>query len=201
MQHVGDCRCTSGREGRNPRRRTGLHATRGVVYLGQQSLEDANGSKLYGAVVGAFGDALASAGIRRSVIGNADAPVPDPVTPGQVERALATALATSGTVPGGAVGADLRRDDVRAAYGTRLDLDRVVATFAQQWRDDSVVLVEASDLARADLFAQYATPEQRTQLRDRALRWTDALVGRLLARIDLGHDTVLTVSPSHPSGP
>ena len=183
-------------------RRTGLHATRGVVYLGQQSLEDANGSKLYGAVVGAFGDALASAGIRRSVIGNADAPVPDPVIPGQVERALATALATStGTVPGGAVGADLRRDDVRAAYGTRLDLDRVVATFAQQWRDDSVVLVEASDLARADLFAQYATPEQRTQLRDRALRWTDALVGRLLARIDLGHDTVLTVSPSHPSGP
>lgn len=191
----------SGSAGEEFTRRTGLHASRGVVYLGQQSLEDANGSKLYGAVVGAFGDALAGAGIRRSVIGNADAPVPDPAIPGQVDRALATALATSTGTVRGAVGADLRRDDVRAAYGTRLDPDRVVATFAQQWRDDSVVLVEASDLARADLFAQYATPEQRTRLRDRALRWTDALVGRLLARVDLGHDTVLMVSPSHPSGP
>ncbi len=192
----------AGTAGEEFTRRTGLHVASGVVYLGQKSLEDANGSKLYGAVVGAFGDALAGAGIRRSVIGNADAPVPDPAIPGQVDRALATALATStGTVPGGVVGADLRRDDVRAAYGTRLDPDRVVATFAQQWRDDSVVLVEASDLARADLFAQYATPEQRTRLRDRALRWTDALVGRLLARVDLGHDAVLLVSPSHPSGP
>jgi len=192
----------SGTAGEEFTRRTGLHTTRGVVYLGQQSLESANGSKLYGAVVGAFGDALAGAGIRPSVIGNADAPVPDPAIPGQVDRALATALATStGTVPGGAVGADLRRGDVRAAYATRLDLDRVAATFAHEWRDNSVVLVEASDLARADLFAQYATPEQRTRLRDRALRWTDALVGRLLARVDLDHDTVLMVSPSHPSGP
>jgi hypothetical protein len=192
----------SGTAGEEFARRTGHEVTDGVVYLGLQSLDEANSSKLYGAEIGAFGDALAAAGVHRHVIGNADAPVPDPTAPGQVDRALATALMTStGVVPGGAVGADLRRDDPRAAYGTRLDIDRVDAAFSRSWSDNSVVLVEASDLGRADLYGQYATSEQRTQLRTRALQSTDALVGRLLAQVSFSHDTVLLVSPSHPSGP
>src|SRR4051794_20585617 len=191
-----------GTAGQEFARRTGLHVTSGVVYLGQKSLVDANASRLYSAVVGAFGDALAAAHIHRSVVGNADAPVPDAAIPGQIDRSLATALSASvGTVPRGAVGPDLRRNDPRAAYGTRLDLHRVAMAFTRQWRDDSVVLVEASDLSRADSYAQYATTAQRNRLRDRALRWTDALVGRLLERVDLAQDTVLMVSPSHPSGP
>lgn len=182
-------------------RRTGREPSSGVVFLGLQSLDAANSSKLYGAEIGAFGDALARAGVHRAVVGNADAPVPDPVVPGQVDRALATALMTSTGVVPGAVGVDLRRDDVRAAYGTRLDTDRVMAEFDRAWRDDAVVLVEGSDLARADLYGQYTTAEQRAALRTRALRSTDALVGRLLTHVDLARDTVLVVSPSHPSGP
>jgi hypothetical protein len=92
-------------------------------------------------------------------------------------------------------------EDPRAAYGVRLDRAKAVDEFARVWRDDSVVLVEASDLARADLYSQYTSGDQRKVLLARALRATDRLVGQLLARVDLTHDTVLVVTPSHPSGP
>ena len=63
------------------------------------------------------------------------------------------------------------------------------------WRQDSVVLVEMSDLVRADAFGLLSTPEQAEAALRQALTWTDALVGRLLAAVDLDRDAVVVVSP------
>jgi hypothetical protein len=182
--------------------RTGRAVTRGIVYLGLSSLDSENASKLYGAEIGAFGDTLARAGVHRAVIGNADAPTPNPAAVPQTARDVALGLMDSrGVVSRGEVTPTLLRNDARAPYGKRLDTTRVVTAFTSAWRDDSVVLVEASDLTRADMYGQYTVGDQRTHLRDQALQWTDALVGRLLAHVNLAQDIVMVVSPSHPSGP
>src|SRR5690606_7799652 len=64
----------------------------------------------------------------------------------------------------------------------------------------SVVLVEASDLARAAAYGRRATPAQRTHLRQEALRRSDALLGDLVDRVDPETDAVLVLSPVAPAG-
>jgi hypothetical protein len=63
-----------------------------------------------------------------------------------------------------------------------------------------VVLVEASDLVRADDYKPFASPEQEERLRQHALAETDAMVGRLLAHVDLRRDAVVVYGPVHPAG-
>ena len=63
----------------------------------------------------------------------------------------------------------------------------------------AVVLVEASDLVRAELAGRFASDEQRERLRTRALRDTDELVGRLLADVDPERDAVIVVGPAPPT--
>jgi len=192
----------SGTAGEEFTRRTGTADPRGIVYLGLSSIESANRSQLFGAELGAFGDALAHAGMHRAVIGNADGPTPNPGVVVQNDRALAIALlGSAGTVPGGAVSDSLLQPDVHAPYATRLDPQAVVGEFTSVWRDNSAVLVEASDLERADTYGQFTTGAQHARLRQEALQQTDRLVGRLLHQVDLARDIVLVVSPSHPSGP
>ena len=58
------------------------------------------------------------------------------------------------------------------------------------------MLVEGSDLLRADLYGEFTTPEQLRELKTRALRDTDALVGRLLADVDPSRDAVMVVAPA-----
>jgi hypothetical protein len=60
----------------------------------------------------------------------------------------------------------------------------------------SVVLVEGSDLARADAAAATQNVAQRLESRERALRETDALVGALLARVDPTRDAVIVLGPA-----
>ena len=62
----------------------------------------------------------------------------------------------------------------------RLDHDRVEADFTAQWRDRSVVLVEASDLVRADAYQAVTTPKRGLAVRRDALERADELAGRLL---------------------
>jgi hypothetical protein len=63
-----------------------------------------------------------------------------------------------------------------------------------------VVLVEASDLVRADAFRSVATSDQRRVQKDAALAATDELVGRLLAEVDPERDAVVVVGPYHTRG-
>ena len=135
------------------------------------------------------------------MIANADGAVPDDPSASTYHRDAATALIGSdGVVPGGSVGTDLLQADPNAPFGERLDPNKVLTAFSSAWRDHSVVLVEASDLARVDAYAHYVTGAQHDlQLQD-ALADTDALVGRLLANVDPSRDAVLVISPSHPAG-
>jgi hypothetical protein len=179
----------------------------GIAYLGMGAAVDANDNSPFGAEIGTLGDALSDAGVDRAVIANADAvegfvsdePPPD----GSYARGAATALIDSeGIVPSGTVGRSLLTDDPDAPFGRRLDPEQVLAAFDGAWSGGdrfsphrSVVLVEASDLSRADAYGPRATATQRRSLRTGALDDADALLGRLLERVDPGRDAVIVLSP------
>lgn len=189
------------RAGRVFETRTGTGAGDGLVYMPIKDVIDENDAELYGAEVGLLGDELARAHIARAVIANGDGT--DPSTPEDrvppYRRAAVAALATSdGKVPGGRVDTRLLRRDPNAPFGVRLDADVVTEAFRQVWTDHAVVLVEGSDLVRADLAGRFASAEQRSRLRAAALRDTDALVGRLLRLVDARRDAVLVVGPEPP---
>ena len=180
--------------------RTGRTVGRGLVHLGLAGLEAKNAGLMFDAKVGALGDTLTKAGFRRAVIANADGTEPYiPQLPPYRRDAVIGLMGSDGTVPEGAVGTQLLQPDPTAPFGTRLSPDAVQQEFQTVWRPRSVVLVEASDLARADAYKVFATPEQWARLRHQALVWTDAMVGRLLAGVDSKRDAVVVVGPSHPA--
>ncbi len=180
--------------------RTGIPAGDGLVYMAIADTVDANDSELYGAEPGLLGDELATAGIARAVIANGDGT--DPSTPDTRvtpwRRAAVGALMTSaGKVPKGRVDDGLLRHDSTAPFGVRLDPDRVERAFTDAWQPGSVVLVEGSDLVRADIQARFASDEQAVKMRARALEDTDRIVGRLLDHVEPG-DLVMVVGPTPP---
>ena len=115
-------------------------------------------------------------------------------------EAVASLMSSDGTVPAGAVSKALLRDDPSAAFGVRLDEDAVADAFDDVWKPKSVVVVELSDLVRADAYRDLASSDERKVLFDRALRASDALVGRLLQSVDASRDAVVVVGPAAPSG-
>ena len=178
----------------------------GIAYLGVGGAIDANDTSAYGAEVGTLGDELADAGVRRAVVANADAVEgfvsEDPPPEGAYARGAATTLMGSdGIVPEGAVSRALLRDDPEAAFGWRLDPDKVLAAVDDTWDDAAraVVLVEASDLSRVAAYGSRADADQGRALRDAALADADALLGSLLERIDPERDAVVVLSPVSPS--
>ena len=103
-------------------------------------------------------------------------------------------------VPSGAASGELVTEDPLAPFGVAFDPDAVLSAFDQVWPAGGVVLVEGSDLARANRYRPLATVDQQERLRRDALRRTDELVGELLARVDLDRDSVLVVGPYHSLG-
>ena len=192
-------------------RRTGADVSRGLVHLGLPQIVEANESTDFEAEVGALGDALADAGYSRAVVANGDGvelPTPDPDSDDATAEAsrrfrraaVAGLMGADGTVPEGRVSKDLLVDDPNAAFGVRLDNDVVADAFRAVWRAKSVVLVEASDLVRADAYRDLAAPDRRAAVLTHALRTSDALVGRLLDLVDPARDAVVVVGPAASSG-
>lgn len=176
------------------RRNTGEPAGPGLVSLASPAIVARNARLHYDAEIGALGQALADAGVNRAVIANADGryALGSPT----FDRAAGTSLVDhDGVVPGGAVSADLVVEDPLAPFGVAYAPTAVLAAFDAAWPRGGVVLVEGSDLARADRYRPLATARQKTLLRRDALRRTDELVGDLLDRIDLERDVVLVVGP------
>jgi hypothetical protein len=60
-----------------------------------------------------------------------------------------------------------------------------------------VVLVEGSDLVRADLQSKFASDEQAVKMRARALEDTDRIVGRVLDHVERS-DMVMVIGPTPP---
>jgi hypothetical protein len=178
--------------------RTGIPAGDGLVFMPITETIEANDEELYGAEPGLLGDRLAAAGIARAVITNGDGT--DPSTPDTRStpwrRAAVAALMTSaGKVPGGRVDDGLLRQDAAAPFGVRLDPDRVERAFDAAWRPGAVVLVEGSDLVRADIQSRFASDEQAVKMRARALADTDRIVGRLLEHVEPS-DMVMVIGPT-----
>ena len=174
-----------------------------VVHLGMPAIATANDRLLYGAEAGALGSALRAGGLTAAVVANADreADLDIEAEPLRAHREAVLAVADrSGTVAAGEVGSTLLARDPTAPLGSRLDPDAVVAAFARAAPAD-VVVVELSDLDRADAFRAYATPAAAADARSRALAATDGLLGRLLEQIDLDRDLVLVLAPTAPRGP
>ena len=185
------------------RQRTGRDPGPGIVQLGIAQITDVNAALLFDGHVGALGDTLRDAGYSRAVIANADGLQPDTPPGGapRFERSAVNALMGSrGILRGGEVGRVLLQADSHAPYGVRLDASAVDRAFQRAWTPHSVVLVEGSDLERADRLGAYATPVHADRLRLRALRETDALAARLLAHVDPTRDAVLVVAPTSRPG-
>jgi hypothetical protein len=182
------------------RQRTGVDATSGIVHLGVEALINENADGLYNPTIGALGTTLEHAGVRRAVVANADGPQPvvdDPLQPYQ--RAAVNALMDGkGRVPAGSVSDDLLEPDPHAPFGLRTDNDAAYRAFSDAWQQGGVVLVEGSDLLRADLYTDFLTDEQAKAAKATALHRVDELVGRMLADVDPAHDAVLVVSPASP---
>jgi hypothetical protein len=178
----------------------------GIAYLAIGAALDVNDHSAYGAEVGSLGDRLAAAGIHRAVVANGDAVEgfvsDDPPPDGAYARSAATMLMGSdGIVPEGAVSRSLLVDDPAAAFGWRLDHDKVLDAVDRAWVDGdrSVVLVEASDLSRVAAYGARADAGQRRKMRTRALEDADALLGDLLHQVDPAHDAVIVLSPVAPA--
>ena len=185
------------------RQRTGRKPGRGLVDLAIARIKDANTALLYGAQPGALGDELAKAGYSRAVIANADGLQPDTPPSGAeqyVRPAVGALMGGDGRVPEGSVGTSLLQSDPGAPYGVRLDAAAVERAFAAAWRARSVVLVEGSDLVRADRYFPFASAVQSERQRRRATEWTDRIVARLFTHVNLARDTVVVVAPTPSTG-
>jgi hypothetical protein len=179
-------------------RRTGLHVDHGLVQLGVEDIIRANDEALYDASVGALADTLASNALGRAVIGNADGVEAGTVDAGvpEVQRpAVVGLMGLDGTVPGGRVDAGLLQRAPRAPFGVLLSPAAVERAFATAWKEPGVVLVEASDLLRADDYRAFADHDTARRHRNRAIAHTDEIVGRLLDHVDPARDAVVVTAP------
>ena len=176
-------------------RRSGVNLSTGEVYnFGLVQMLRLNEALLFGSKIGSLGSALKSAGIVRAVIANGDHNE-GPDTVAYRREATLGLMDSSGRVDGGRVGSRLLQRNARAAYGIRLDIDKVAESFQRFWTDRSVVLVEASDLVRYEEVRSELTDSQSRKLHAEAIARSDALLGRLLQQVDLSRDAVIITSP------
>jgi hypothetical protein len=153
---------------------------------------------LYGSAPGAMGQANEDAGLSAAVIANADGGPPLGADERHREAALAM-MDEAGRVADGTVGAQLGVVDVAAPGGRRMDPDAVLAAFDEAWEGGtSAVLVEMSDLERAERDGLPPTGPERAAGLAAPLAQADELLGGLLERVDLSRDRVLVVSPAAP---
>jgi hypothetical protein len=179
------------------RRRTGITPSGPFVSLSWPALVRANDDRPYDAELGALADALIEAGVSTSAIGNADGTDSIGVS---YERQVGLALASSeGVVDRGELGKDLQVDDPSRPFGKRVDREALVEAFRDAWAaassDPGVVLVEASDLARAMRYRALVTSSRYDAIRATALREADEVLAALLAEVDPERDAVLVVAP------
>src|SRR5262249_23237249 len=86
------------------------------------------------------------------------------------------------------------------AFGVRTDEDAARAAFDRVLENRSVVLVEASDLARADRYRPYASGAERRRQRDLAVGAANSLFRQLVDHVDTRRDVVMLVGPAHSQG-
>lgn len=176
-------------------RRTGVLPPVGSVFnFGIVSMVKLNSTLLFDSEVGALGDALADAGVRRAVIANGDHGKGAEDIEYRREGSVAL-MGGDGLVPRGRVSPTLLQDDPLAPFGTRYDNAEVATAFAGFWHPRTAVLVEASDMVRYEAVAPLVLEAQREAFRRQAIENSDELLGELLERVDPERDAVVVVAP------
>ncbi len=182
------------------RRRTDHPPHGRVLALGLAESERRNNRLLYGSELGSLGAALRRQGLSAAVVANADGDLDTARLPdiGFHREAALAVMDREGVVHGGTVGPSLLTDDPTRPYGRKLDAGATLAAFTAAYQSDDVVLLELSDLERADAYGDVATPTTRRAQRMAALADSDVILGRMLSTIDTARTVVMVVSPAAP---
>jgi type IV secretory pathway VirB2 component (pilin) len=170
-----------------------------VLHVGMPRVVRQNDRYLYGAEPGALADALRTAGHRTAVVANADEEF-GTVGDGVHREAALAMVDHEGRVPFGVVGPTLVRKDPAAPFGVRMDEDAAAAAVHASLGKADVVLLEMSDLSRADAYSMVASTKAVADERAAAMGRADALLGRVLSDVDLRRDLVIVVGPTGPRG-
>ena len=153
-----------------------------AVHVGIAPLHLVNEELLFGAVPGALGEALHGADRVAAAVGNADRGIDASDRDRRRDVGL-TVMDTDGRMRRGEIGPALLAEDPDAPFGVRMDLGSTEAAFDSAWSDADLVVLEMSDLARVDSYAQVSTPEAYEAVRADAVSVADDLLGRGLQLI------------------
>lgn len=183
--------------------RTGFSPDGDYVVLEWPSLLKGNAAEPYDAELGLLTETLAEEGLGAAAIANADGT--DTVADSYERQAGLAVVTPDGVVPSGDLDVDLLVTDTKRPFGSRLDEDRVVERFEEQWpapggQPGGLVVVEASDLARTMRYRDRVDTERYDELWAQSLADADELVGRLLAEVDPERDSVLLLAPYNQPG-
>ncbi|WP_421120072.1 hypothetical protein ACE2AJ_01585 [Aquihabitans daechungensis] len=188
------------------RRRTGNDPSGPYVSLAWPSLVRANEGEPYETEIGTLTDTLEDGSVSAAAIGNADGT--DSIGP-SYERQVGLSVADhTGVIPDGSLGKDLLEPAPEQPFGVRLDLDVVGERFEAIWarpdrptgEDGSLVVVEASDLARTLRYRPIVDDERYDEMWAQSLEQSDELLGRLVESVDPETDTVMVLAPYNRAG-
>jgi hypothetical protein len=184
-------------------RRTDPLPPGGLAYLAAGPTADVNRLTVFGADVGMLGDHLATAGVHRGVVANGDE-IDElqgfgsaTITTELHREATAMLMGSDGIVPSGEVSQDLLERDPAGPLGVRYDVPSALAAAAaaadEAGERRSVVLVEASDLARFARSRSQLSPDQASEMGRRMLRDADELLAGVVDLADRPGDAVLVL--------
>lgn len=180
-------------------RRTGRPAEGAVAVVGGPATRKLNAGRYLTSSPGALGDALHRAGRRTAVIGNADTGYPLGTRASLLRPAAVAMMDTGGSVDEGVVSRNLLRPDAEAPFGYAANAREMLATFDDAIAAADVVLVDPGELDRAAEFTPLASVAVADDVRARALRETDDLLGDVVDRLPDG--ALLVVVSVVPPGP
>ncbi|MCL5292809.1 MAG: hypothetical protein M1548_09920 [Actinobacteria bacterium] len=187
-----------GTAGQAYERRTGRRASaNGSVALSIPEVDLKNKKLYYNIIPGSLGQALAEAGKKAAVIGNAD--ISTHYRDKNFRREVVyLAMTEDGKVELGDTGKDLLVSDPSAPYGVRLDPKALMKRFGEYYRKADFIVIDFGDTVRADMYDGYATPEASARMKKLAIEHA----GRLIAEIKkkLSPDDVLIVASLSPPG-
>ena len=176
-------------------RRTGRVPSGEVLALTFPEQVNRNDDLLYGTEPGALASTLEDNDRSMGVVGNAD----EPDARGIMRHVALAGADATGQVSAGNVSASLLVRDGAAPFGVRLDSDVVVESTSTAFAGGAdVVVVEMSDLERAEQARMQSLPAQADAQFRRALEESDALFGRLMESMDPRRDLVMVVGPDAP---
>ena len=177
--------------------RTGVKPSGSIVVIGAAQTLRLNTKKFINSTPGALGDAVRAAGKRTASVGNSDTGlIETDSAAGRSRPASAAVMDVNGFVDDGSVSAELLMTDPAVPFGVRADPERFVAAARRAINGAAVTILDPGDLDRVAAFQAETTEERAEQLRQDALRRTDAMLGAVVDALPTG--TLLIVTAARP---